>query len=177
MKGDTPDYSYLVNLVKEVRDALHQMAPKGWKEEISNNINLEMLSQVRRVWVVLWWIYNIWYQYYYFLAERYLSRALRTHNIWGRFCSTLWLWCVNCRLLQRKMKWRSVMTNYWTNWLETLNLMARVQMSTLGGVWDSCLPDMQGRWGAAAPRGFLRWRDHQLLRRPSKLTFSIKTWT
>lgn len=49
MKGDTPDYSYLVNLVKEVRDALHQMAPKGWKEEIANNINLEMLSQVRRV--------------------------------------------------------------------------------------------------------------------------------
>ncbi|XP_051216913.1 uncharacterized protein [Lolium perenne] len=46
MKGDTPDYSYLVNLVKEVRDALHQMAPKGWKEEITNNINLEMLSQV-----------------------------------------------------------------------------------------------------------------------------------
>ncbi|CAM0945668.1 unnamed protein product [Alopecurus aequalis] len=46
MKGDTPDYSYLANLVKEVRDALHQMASKGWKEEIANNINLEMLSQV-----------------------------------------------------------------------------------------------------------------------------------
>ena len=46
MKGDTPDYSYLVNLVKEVRDALHQMASKGWKEEITNNINLEILSQV-----------------------------------------------------------------------------------------------------------------------------------
>ncbi|XP_037452313.1 uncharacterized protein LOC119322879 [Triticum dicoccoides] len=46
MKGDTPDYSYLVNLVKEVRDALQQMASKGWKEEIANNINLEILSQV-----------------------------------------------------------------------------------------------------------------------------------
>ncbi|VAI44814.1 hypothetical protein VPH35_104171 [Triticum aestivum] len=46
MKGDTPDYSYLVNLVNEVRDALHQMASKGWKEEITNNINLEILSQV-----------------------------------------------------------------------------------------------------------------------------------
>ncbi|VAI56565.1 unnamed protein product [Triticum turgidum subsp. durum] len=46
MKGDTPDYSYLVNLVKEVRDALQQMASKGWKEEIANNINIEILSQV-----------------------------------------------------------------------------------------------------------------------------------
>ncbi|KQJ99890.1 uncharacterized protein LOC100841358 isoform X2 [Brachypodium distachyon] len=46
MRGDKPDYSYLINLVKEVRDALHQMAPNGWKEEITNNVNVEMLSQV-----------------------------------------------------------------------------------------------------------------------------------
>ncbi|KAG8071045.1 hypothetical protein GUJ93_ZPchr0006g45845 [Zizania palustris] len=46
LRGDMPDYSYLVQLVKEVRDALHEMAPKGWKEEITNNIDLEILSQV-----------------------------------------------------------------------------------------------------------------------------------
>uniref|UniRef100_A0A0D9VH30 T-complex protein 11 n=1 Tax=Leersia perrieri TaxID=77586 RepID=A0A0D9VH30_9ORYZ len=46
LRGDMPDYSYLVQLVKEVRDTLHEMAPKGWKEEIINNIDLEILSQV-----------------------------------------------------------------------------------------------------------------------------------
>ncbi|XP_006648736.1 uncharacterized protein LOC102721810 [Oryza brachyantha] len=46
LRGDMPDYSYLVQLVKEVGDALHEMAPKGWKEEITNNIDLEILSQV-----------------------------------------------------------------------------------------------------------------------------------
>ncbi|VAH32601.1 unnamed protein product [Triticum turgidum subsp. durum] len=46
MKGDKPDYSQLINLVKEVRDSLHDLAPKGWKEEIYENIDLEILSQV-----------------------------------------------------------------------------------------------------------------------------------
>ncbi|TVU00285.1 hypothetical protein EJB05_54273 [Eragrostis curvula] len=46
MKGDKPDYGQLVNLVKEVRDSLHELAPKGWKEEIMENIDLEILSQV-----------------------------------------------------------------------------------------------------------------------------------
>ncbi|WVZ85739.1 hypothetical protein U9M48_032628 [Paspalum notatum var. saurae] len=46
MRGDKPDYSQLINLVKEVRDSLHQLAPKGWKEEILENIDLEILSQV-----------------------------------------------------------------------------------------------------------------------------------
>ncbi|XP_062223085.1 uncharacterized protein LOC133921971 [Phragmites australis] len=45
-RGDMPDYSYLVSLVKEVRETLHELAPIGWKEEISNNINLEILTQV-----------------------------------------------------------------------------------------------------------------------------------
>lgn len=48
LRGDMPDYSYLVQLVKEVRDALYEMVPKGWKEEIINNIDLEILLQVRR---------------------------------------------------------------------------------------------------------------------------------
>ncbi|CAL4887331.1 unnamed protein product [Urochloa decumbens] len=46
MRGDMPDYSYLVSLVKEVRETLQELAPTGWKEEISENINLEILTQL-----------------------------------------------------------------------------------------------------------------------------------
>jgi hypothetical protein len=46
MKGDKPDYSQLINLVKEVRDSLLDLAPKEWKEEILGNIDVEILSQV-----------------------------------------------------------------------------------------------------------------------------------
>lgn len=46
MRGDMPDYHYLVSLVKEVREALKELAPTGWKEEISENINLEILAQL-----------------------------------------------------------------------------------------------------------------------------------
>jgi hypothetical protein len=47
MRGDMPDYGYLVSLVKEIREALEELAPTAWKEEISDNINLEILTQVR----------------------------------------------------------------------------------------------------------------------------------
>ncbi|KAJ1279518.1 hypothetical protein BS78_04G162300 [Paspalum vaginatum] len=46
MKGDMPDYSYLVSLVKEVREALKELAPTEWKEEINENINLEILARL-----------------------------------------------------------------------------------------------------------------------------------
>jgi len=46
MRGDRPDYSQLISLVKEVRDSLHELAPKEWKDEILENIDLEILSQV-----------------------------------------------------------------------------------------------------------------------------------
>jgi hypothetical protein len=46
MRGDKPDYSQLVSLVKEVRDSLHELSPKGWKEEILEKIDVEILSQV-----------------------------------------------------------------------------------------------------------------------------------
>ncbi|TKW04496.1 hypothetical protein SEVIR_7G113300v4 [Setaria viridis] len=46
IRGDMPDYSRLINLVKEVRDSLHELAPKEWKEEILENIDIEILSQV-----------------------------------------------------------------------------------------------------------------------------------
>ncbi|TVU29706.1 hypothetical protein EJB05_21285 [Eragrostis curvula] len=45
LKGDVPDYSHLINLIKEVRETLHELAP-AWKDEISNNMNLEILSQI-----------------------------------------------------------------------------------------------------------------------------------
>jgi hypothetical protein len=53
LRGDMPDYSHLVNLVKEVKETLHELAPMRWKDEISKNINLEALSQVR-VQFVFW---------------------------------------------------------------------------------------------------------------------------
>ncbi|PAN38231.1 hypothetical protein PAHAL_7G156400 [Panicum hallii] len=46
LRGDEPDYSQLVSLVKEVRDSLHELAPKELKEEIVEHIDLEILSQV-----------------------------------------------------------------------------------------------------------------------------------
>ncbi|KAL5213645.1 hypothetical protein ABZP36_002797 [Zizania latifolia] len=46
MEGDKPDFSQLINLVREVRDSLHELASKGLKEEILENIDLEILSQV-----------------------------------------------------------------------------------------------------------------------------------
>ncbi|KAF0893174.1 hypothetical protein E2562_023198 [Oryza meyeriana var. granulata] len=46
MRGDKPDYTQLINLVREVRDSLHELASKGLKEEILENIDLEILSQV-----------------------------------------------------------------------------------------------------------------------------------
>ena len=46
MRGERPDYSQLINLVKEVRESLHDLAPKEWKEKILENIDLEILSQV-----------------------------------------------------------------------------------------------------------------------------------
>uniref|UniRef100_A0A0D9W597 Uncharacterized protein n=1 Tax=Leersia perrieri TaxID=77586 RepID=A0A0D9W597_9ORYZ len=46
IKGDKPDYTQLINLVREVRDSLHELASKGLKEEILENIDLEILTQV-----------------------------------------------------------------------------------------------------------------------------------
>lgn len=46
MKGDKPDYSRILGLVKEVRDELCDLAPQSWREEITNSIDLDILSQV-----------------------------------------------------------------------------------------------------------------------------------
>ncbi|XP_058097727.1 uncharacterized protein LOC131242839 isoform X3 [Magnolia sinica] len=46
LKEDEPDYGRIVLLVKEVRDELCEMAPKSWKQEIHEAIDLDILSQV-----------------------------------------------------------------------------------------------------------------------------------
>ncbi|PIA40931.1 hypothetical protein AQUCO_02300007v1 [Aquilegia coerulea] len=46
LKQDEPDYGRIVELVKEVRDELSEMAPHSWKQNIYAAIDLDILSQV-----------------------------------------------------------------------------------------------------------------------------------
>ncbi|KAE8726441.1 hypothetical protein F3Y22_tig00006888pilonHSYRG00016 [Hibiscus syriacus] len=46
MRQDNPNYDRVIDLVKEVRDEICEMAPKSWREEIIDTIDLEILSQV-----------------------------------------------------------------------------------------------------------------------------------
>ncbi|XP_010477572.1 PREDICTED: uncharacterized protein LOC104756649 isoform X2 [Camelina sativa] len=46
MKLEEPDYSCISNLMKEVRDELCQMVPDSWKVEITETIDLDILSQL-----------------------------------------------------------------------------------------------------------------------------------
>ncbi|KAF5190555.1 T-complex protein [Thalictrum thalictroides] len=46
LKRDEPDYGRIVELVKEVRDELSEMAPRSWKQNIYEVIDLDILSQV-----------------------------------------------------------------------------------------------------------------------------------
>ncbi|KAL0795305.1 hypothetical protein Bca101_066682 [Brassica carinata] len=46
MKLEEPDYSCISNLMREVRDELCQMVPDGWKVEITEAIDLDLLSQL-----------------------------------------------------------------------------------------------------------------------------------
>lgn len=46
MKEDSPDYSRILGLVKEVKDGLIGMAPKSWKQEILDSIDMDILSEV-----------------------------------------------------------------------------------------------------------------------------------
>ncbi|KAL4302872.1 hypothetical protein GQ457_10G021320 [Hibiscus cannabinus] len=48
MRQDKPDYDQVIDLVKEVRDEICEVAPKSWREEIIDTIDLEILSQVLR---------------------------------------------------------------------------------------------------------------------------------
>ncbi|XP_019425520.1 PREDICTED: uncharacterized protein LOC109334287 isoform X1 [Lupinus angustifolius] len=46
VKQDQPNYDQIVQLMREVRDEICEMAPQSWKEEIFAAIDLEILSQV-----------------------------------------------------------------------------------------------------------------------------------
>lgn len=46
MSQDKPNYDRVIELVKEVRDEICEMAPNSWREEIIDAIDLEILSQV-----------------------------------------------------------------------------------------------------------------------------------
>ncbi|KAH0897310.1 hypothetical protein HID58_046878, partial [Brassica napus] len=46
MKLEAPDYSCISNLMREVRDELCQMVPDSWKVEITETIDLDLLSQL-----------------------------------------------------------------------------------------------------------------------------------
>ncbi|KAI7981794.1 hypothetical protein LOK49_Contig13G00001 [Camellia lanceoleosa] len=42
---DEPNYDRVVELMREVRDGLREMAPQSWKEEIFGAFDLDILSQ------------------------------------------------------------------------------------------------------------------------------------
>ncbi|KAG9440332.1 hypothetical protein H6P81_020497 [Aristolochia fimbriata] len=46
LKQAVPDYSRVVELVKEVRDELCEMAPKNWRQEIIDSVDPDILHQV-----------------------------------------------------------------------------------------------------------------------------------
>ncbi|KAI3887931.1 hypothetical protein MKX03_013166 [Papaver bracteatum] len=46
MKQDDPDYGRIIELMKEVKDGLCEMAPQSWKQEIFEAIDLDILTQV-----------------------------------------------------------------------------------------------------------------------------------
>jgi len=46
VKGDQPNYDWIVQLMWEVTDEICEMAPKSWKEDIFSAIDLEIISQV-----------------------------------------------------------------------------------------------------------------------------------
>jgi len=46
MKQDDPDYDRVVQLMTEVRDEICEIAPQSWKQEITDAIDIDVLSQV-----------------------------------------------------------------------------------------------------------------------------------
>ena len=48
LKQDEPDCSWVLKLMKEVRDELCEMSPQSWRQEIVETIDIDILSQVGR---------------------------------------------------------------------------------------------------------------------------------
>ncbi|XP_068307561.1 uncharacterized protein [Pyrus communis] len=46
VKEDEPNYDRIIQLMTEVRDEICEMAPRGWKQEIFDAIDVDILSQV-----------------------------------------------------------------------------------------------------------------------------------
>lgn len=46
LKQDEPKYDRVVELMREVRDELCDIAPQSWKQEITDAIDLDILLQV-----------------------------------------------------------------------------------------------------------------------------------
>lgn len=46
MKSEGPNYDRVIQLLKEIRDELCQMAPETWRQMIMEAIDLDVLSQV-----------------------------------------------------------------------------------------------------------------------------------
>ncbi|XP_012480300.1 uncharacterized protein LOC105795287 isoform X1 [Gossypium raimondii] len=46
MRQDEPDFDRVIELVREVRDEICELAPQSWREEITDAIDLEILAQV-----------------------------------------------------------------------------------------------------------------------------------
>ncbi|XP_068645136.1 uncharacterized protein [Aristolochia californica] len=44
--GELPDYERIVQLVKEMRDELLEIAPRSWKQDIQDTIDIDIFSQV-----------------------------------------------------------------------------------------------------------------------------------
>ena len=47
MKSDDPNYDRVVQLMREMRDELCQMAPESWKQMIVEAVDLDIFSQVQ----------------------------------------------------------------------------------------------------------------------------------
>lgn len=46
MKENDSDFSWILKLVREVRDELCNISPESWKQEIIENIDIDILAQV-----------------------------------------------------------------------------------------------------------------------------------
>lgn len=46
IKQDEPDYSWVLKLLREVRDELCEISPSSWRQEITETCDIDILSQV-----------------------------------------------------------------------------------------------------------------------------------
>lgn len=46
MKQDQPDFSWVLKLIREVRDQLYELSPQKWRKEIVEAIDVDALSEV-----------------------------------------------------------------------------------------------------------------------------------